>query len=201
MKILGVGLSRTGTTSLADALQILGYNSITYAPERLADVLLGKKANPSFNRYDDVDAVTDLPAAFFYRELIEAYPHAKLILTIRDLDSWWQSISSFFSYKHKLIPSIDEMTFQASVESVTCTIKMPMAYHVRCLAYGSHHPNEYVYKKKYIEHNNRILKEISKEELLLLNICAGDGWEKLCTFLNKPIPNVPFPHKNSLLDK
>src|SRR5438105_1086381 len=97
MKIVGAGLSRTGTTSLHRALNFLGFRSLHYAPERLADILDGRARNPSFRRYDDVDAVVDVPAAFFYRELLEAYPESSCILTLRHEDDWWSSISGFFA--------------------------------------------------------------------------------------------------------
>lgn len=61
MKILGVGLSRTGTYSLAVALRQLGFNTLHYDRERLNDILDGTNPKPDFLRYDDVDAVADVP--------------------------------------------------------------------------------------------------------------------------------------------
>ena len=72
MKILGVGLSRTGTMSLTLALRRLGLKAMHYDRVRLNDILDGSNPDPDFHRYDDVDAVTDIPSAYFYRELLEA---------------------------------------------------------------------------------------------------------------------------------
>ena len=94
MRILGVGLSKTGTTSLHEALQILGYSSLHFDEIRLNDILYGLAKTPDFRRYDDVDAVTDIPSAYFYRELLCAYPQSKAILTLRDPDSWWRSVET-----------------------------------------------------------------------------------------------------------
>src|SRR5206468_1738050 len=79
MKILGVGLSRTGTMSLTLALRQLGFRAMHYDRVRLNDVLDGSNTKPDFRRYDDVDAVTDIPSAYFYRELLEAYPESRAI--------------------------------------------------------------------------------------------------------------------------
>ena len=65
MKILGVGLSRTGTMSLTIALHKLGFRAIHYDRVRLNDILDGSSRNPDFRRYDDVDAVLDIPSAYF----------------------------------------------------------------------------------------------------------------------------------------
>ena len=60
------------------------------AEDRLRDSF--GRLGSAFRRYDDVDFVTDLPTAFFYREFLEAYPRGKAILTVRDIDSWWTSV-------------------------------------------------------------------------------------------------------------
>nr|XP_039273574.1 uncharacterized protein LOC120347597 [Styela clava] len=51
-----------------------------------------------------------------------------------------------------------------------------------------------VLKKRYRDHNTSVLQRAPKDRLLKMNL--SDGWEPLCKFLGKPIPNVPFPHKN-----
>lgn len=80
MKVLGVGLSKTGTVSLHTALGILGLNAMHYDTHRLNRVLDGSDPAPNFRIYDDFDAVTDLPAAAFYDELLQTYPQAKRCL-------------------------------------------------------------------------------------------------------------------------
>ena len=90
MKIICAGLSKTGTKTLAKALRILGYTVYDYfehesfhANEWLAILCEGK--DPDFiAMYRDVDAVTDLPAADWFQKIFEAFPHAKVILSLRD---------------------------------------------------------------------------------------------------------------------
>src|SRR5262245_49667382 len=96
MRILGVGLSKTGTTSLHRALCRLGFKSLHFDDQRLNDVIVGTNDTPDFRRYDDLDAVLDIPAACFFEELMHAYPDCKCILTVRDENQWWRSIESHF---------------------------------------------------------------------------------------------------------
>ena len=99
MKLLCAGLSKTGTTSLYEALTALGYRSVHYDTVRLRDVVMGKNSLPNLKVYDDFDAVLDLPSAFFYEELLAAYPKSKIILTIRDEEKWWKSIERHFNVR------------------------------------------------------------------------------------------------------
>src|SRR5205807_261378 len=96
-KIFGIGLSKTGTTSLANALQILGYNTkdnmgvVKYAAGDLSSVDL--------DIVDAFDAVTDTPVPSFYRELDARYPGSKFILTVRDSDGWLKSCKKQFTQR------------------------------------------------------------------------------------------------------
>jgi hypothetical protein len=181
MKILGVGLSRTGTLSLCEALKILGFNSIHWEPERLRDIIMGENNNPSFRRYDDVDAVTDLPASIFYKEIKKAYPECKFILTIRDENSWYRSIE----YHYNICVPINMKNDPTSLTEAKKT---------QNYIYGSSDPTEFLYKKKFREHNESIIKQYPNT--LVMNIENDANWETLCGYLKMPIPNIPFPHKN-----
>ena len=214
MRILGVGLSKTGTTSLHAALQKLGYTSLHFDEIRLNDIVYGLTQDPDFSRYDDVDAVTDLPSAYFYRELLCAYPQSKAILTLRDPDSWWRSVETHMnkskpvgrsSVSERLMnlvrPYYHRLSDSVSRSSPRERPHMPFSSgeFLRCLrntVYGSSAATEYLYKKKFIDHNRRVRAEIPGDRLLVLNIIEGDGWDQLCEFLDRPIPDVPFPARN-----
>jgi hypothetical protein len=198
LKVIGAGLGRTGTHSLHLALETLGLRSIHFDQERLNDVLFGANQAPDFRRYDDVDAVTDVPAAFFYHELLEAYPDAKVVLTVRDIEEWWESIRHHFTIHpitnqtrlkfrlaHKL--GIDRWVWKEAPFDA-------FRRHLRQNVYGSSLPREFLYKKRYVEHNDQVVATVAPQRLLVMNISAGEGWEKLCPFLGLPIPDAPFPH-------
>ena len=69
---------------------------------------------------------------------------------------------------------------------------------VRTYAYGSSVASEFLYKKKYVEHNALVKATIPQQDLLVMDICAGEGWDKLCSFLGAPIPSTPFPNTNKI---
>ncbi len=200
MKVLGVGLSRTGTTSLHQALQILGYKSIHFDRIRLNDIIDGSNPAPNFRRYDDVDAVVDLPAAYFYRELLQVYPDCKAILTLRDVDSWWRSTRLHFNDRFPVKPS----AFRTLALKTLYRLRLRQSdfdgqlfrARMRTIVYGSAYASKDSYVKAFIEHNERVQSEVPAERLLVMRVIDGEGWEVLCPFLGVPIPDVPFPHLN-----
>ena len=180
MKVIGAGLSKTGTSSLARALTILGFRTIHHDRERLNSILDGSNIHPDFRIYDDVDAVVDLPTAWFWYELLQAYPDTRCILTLRDEDGWWKSVSHHMGIVHPIITREQN----------------PFLWDLRHHVYGSSQPFEFIYRKRFREHNDRVRFLIPPERLLTLNIIQGDGWQPLCDFLGLRVPNIPFPFLN-----
>jgi Sulfotransferase domain len=200
MRILGAGLSKTGTTSLADAVRLLGFTCINYDQERLTPLLLGRVRAPDFRVYDDVDAVFDIPSAYFYRELLTAYPEAKAILTVRDVETWWKSIKAHFNEARPLRqprPSEHVKAILRGRERLQAHLDdLAFRTALRNCVYGSIEPREYLFKKRYIEHNQRVIGEVDADRLLVIDVTAGQGWRELCAFLGVPEPDAPFPHSN-----
>ena len=198
LKIICAGLPRTGNTSLAEALRILGYETLQHTPERLP---LLPTAETSFRVFDDVDAVVDLPAAMYWQELIEAYPEAKLILTTRDEWSWYKS----------MVRHSDHIRKTGSRKNVEYMDRL------HALVFGTAGPSEYWYKRRFHDHEwaIRFWAEIQAEKevwvqskrLLIFDIttdCTHDtperdsfaAWMTLSGFLDKDVPDVPFPWLN-----
>lgn len=194
MKILGVGLSKTGTVSLHAALRILGFSSLHYDEVRLTRVLDGSDSSPSFRVYDDVDAVVDLPAAYFYDELREAYPDCRCILTVRNVDDWWRSVARHFNERHPITTS--GANGEPALNEAMPAEEARFRTLVRNYVYGSTTAHEFLYKKKFREHNERVVRTIPPDRLLVMDITAGDGWSQLCPFLGVRAPFRRFPHKN-----
>jgi len=164
-KIFGIGLSKTGTTSLTRALQILGYTAI-HCPRELGMV-----------RFHD--AATDTPIARHYKTLDQMYPGSKFILTVRDFDSWMESCSKFFRNR-KQIPNNE---FRDEVNQ---------------FLYGGREFDTARFTAAISNHLQGVEKYFKDrpKDLLVLNICGGNGWNRLCKFLNKEVPNKPFPWAN-----
>jgi hypothetical protein len=177
MKIFGIGLSKTGTTSLAQALTLLGfktrdYPGLThYAPgdlSSIAPVLL-----------EEHDALTDTPIPSFYRELDARYPDARFILTLRERQGWLNSCKKQFT--QKLAEKQNEAHNRLFMDLYDCTVF-----------------DEEKFAAGYDRFVQGVLDHFRDRpgKLLTLNVTGGDGWEQLCPFLDRPIPDVPFPKAN-----
>ncbi len=170
-KVFGIGFHKTGTTTLKTALTTLGY---TFAPWfRFEDEIIeADLIERALEIADTVDAVQDNPWPLLYRDLDRAFPGSKFILTIRDTDEWWVSLLRHFGGK---------------------TTEM------RTWIYGVGDPrgHEDLYKKRYEAHNAEVLEYFSdrSDDLLVLAITDGEGWDRLCRFLGETSPDVPFPHR------
>lgn len=185
-KVICAGLHRTGTSSLWKALHILGVRPIHFHPERLGKMVTQLDTNwdsDSFRVFDDVDAILDMPGAFFWEELLRAYPGSGLILTIRDDCAWWRSVSRYFP----TYPRINDP------EDILCRILS--------LTYGYHKPAEYTWRKKYWSHNNTIMRSPVKSLLLeVTNSSSEMLWRQLVSFLglNRALDTLPeFPKDNA----
>jgi hypothetical protein len=172
-KIFGIGFHKTGTKSLAGALRQLGYrvtgSNWTGHPDIARDA-----RELAFGVLDRFDAFQDNPWPLLYRELDERCPGSRFILTIRPTERWLASALRHFD-----------------------TVDTPM----REWIYGVGHPsgNEDVYRERYERHNREVQDYFRDrpQDLLVMRITDGDGWETLCRFLGKPVPDLPFPHENS----
>jgi len=164
---------------LAAALRILGYKTLHHAPERLPLCSLNPE---SFRVYDDVGAVCDAPASFFYEELVGAYGGLKLILTVRDIDAWW----------HSLVHHVSKIAEGGSHEHIEYTQKL------HGILFGWPAPHKYLYQRAFRRHNEYICRSFQPSQLLVLDITAGDGWSPLCDFLSEPVPDRAFPWRNRL---
>jgi len=182
MKIFAIGLSKTATKSLTRALRILGYKAVHYGYTRKIIRYQSGKLRIDFGKLDDYDAFTDIPIARIYKQLDARYPGSKFILTIRDMNSWLGSCKrKFKDWPHPELKN-----------------KESTRYQLRLDVFGTVFFDKEKFKAAYNRHINDILNYFKRREkdLLILNICDGEGWEKLCSFLNKPIPKEPFPKLN-----
>lgn len=177
-KIFGVGLSKTGTTSLASALNVLGYKtkdfpSLNYFPHTLINI----KANELY----PYDALTDISVIPFYKRLDRKFPGSKFILTIRDKESWLQSCKNY--------PRFHLPFYRLPLKIIK----------LRQVIYGTINFDEQKFSEAYDHHYNEIINYFKDrpDDLLILNIGEGNEWEKLCKFLSLAIPEAPFPFKNA----
>lgn len=168
-KVFGIGLGRTGTTSLCQALGHLGYRTI-HLPQQL-------------NLTEQYDAAGDVSVAVAFRELDWRYPNAKFILTVRPIDEWLASWQSHDTKMHRLMNG-----------KLAGWLRR-----LRIQTFGQCEFDPVVWRKAYQRHYQEVVDyfEQRAHKLLLYSLCDGDGWESLCHFLEMPIPQVAFPHRNA----
>ena len=170
-KVFCIGFHRTGTKSLAEALRVLGCRTVGPMGAREPDI--GRNALvKALAVATEFDAFGDNPWPPLYEQLDATFPGSAFILTIRATSAWLESVVGYFG---------DEDT--------------PM----RQWIYGAGRPrgNESRYIERYERHNAAVRSYFKgRNDLLTMNMEAGDGWRELCDFLDAPVPDIPFPHRN-----
>ncbi|KAI1326731.1 efflux pump antibiotic resistance protein [Xylariaceae sp. FL0255] len=208
MEVLSLGFSRTGTSTMQKALQILGipcyhafelYDHVDHCTgwNKALDAKFFGKGKP-FGRAEwdellgDYSAVTDVPAIAFADDLMTVYPEAKVVLVEREIDKWYASfdenvIKHLYDFASNMVAKLD-LWF----------LGPPVSVHHRWVRgwMQSRTKSEMQEKAKahYRAHYANIRE--STEPSRLLEYQLSSGWEPLCQFLGKPVPDVPFPRVN-----
>jgi len=167
-KIFGIGLSRTGTTSLTMALEYLGIPTIHW-PTNMLDICKYRGA-------------TDITVACRFKELDQIFPDSLFVYTERDRQSWLRSVVAHYA-KRDLT---EDEPYGAQQFAREADIRI----------YGKIWPRDCNFAQCYQKHHAEVLKYFQgrSECLLRLNITKNNNWNKLCQFLELPIPAQPFPH-------
>lgn len=195
-KIFGIGLSRTATTSLTTALNILGFTTIHF---------INPLTNQIINNEDFLyfDAFCDSPISYRFEELYELFPNARFIYTKRNLADWVRSSSNL--YKPRGFSTTTELKVWLNNEDGN---KFDKLYHnydpVYQKSYGSLYADFVDWETAYLAFDKRVnnfFADKPNSKLLKINICSDPKWDKLCNFLNVPIPAMPFPYSNTVITR
>lgn len=171
-KVFGIGLSRTGTSSLAKALQMLGYRAIHYP-----------KLNHIFELANKYDAMTDTTVCVSFEELDRRFPNSKFILTTRNLKSWLKSSEWFFS--------LDKVLKSPRYRRTGKLLSEQQIY-LRETLYGAKFFNREKYKQGFLDYHKKVYDYF--DDILTINIGKGDGFKQICKYLGKPMVYKHFPH-------
>lgn len=197
-KVFGIGFSETGTTSLENAIKLLGYNTwrghwenpnLSYATA----LYLYKDYDKLFKIISYYDAFSDIPwgGSDLYPALYEHFPNSRFILTIRDAESWYLSFERMITkFDPNLETALDSFYAKGRYGAVHF---FKDVFHIETLS-----GNRQKIIEHYNAHNQAVLDYFKerKAEFMVMDFSRGDGWNNLCNFLNKPIPDQPFPHAN-----
>ena len=187
LAVIGAGFGRTGTESMKLALERLGLGPCHHMKEVLSspDQLkrwraIARGGEPDWDAaFDGFGSAVDWPSAFFWRELSEAYPDAKVILTVRSPESWYKSMSNTI---FKVLDATKDP------DSIGKTLIAERVFG------GRYHDRDHAISV-YQKNNADVQATFDSDRLLTYHI--GDGWDPLCCFLDKPVPDEPFPRSNS----
>ncbi|KAK5693251.1 hypothetical protein LTR17_025172 [Elasticomyces elasticus] len=209
MEVLSLGVARTGTLSMQEALTILGYPNTYHYSSIFANVRDADMWNPALRakyqgrgkpfarqEWDQLlghcGAITDVPAICFWRELLDAYPDVKVVLVERDEDTWFKSCCTLIDgvlnpLGRYVLRFTDPYGFGRIINCGGLWIEglFGSVDSVRAKANA---------RASYRKHNAEIKATVPHDRLLLYRL--GSGWKPLCDFLGKPIPDAAFPNRN-----
>jgi hypothetical protein len=195
LSVIGAGFGRTGTFSLRVALGQLGFGPCHHMAEIFANPsqlpLWEAAARGEAVDWDTVlagyRATVDWPAAAFWRELVEESPDAKVLLSLRDADRWYDSVRDtiYHTLTRELPDEVPETlrAFHAMIREL-----------IFDRTFGGRLGDREHAKRVFEAHNQAVVDAIPPSKLLVYH--PGDGWEPLCRFLDVPVPGEPFPHLN-----
>ncbi|MDQ2761047.1 MAG: hypothetical protein M3Y17_11645 [Actinomycetota bacterium] len=204
MKLIGAGLPRTATLTQKVALEMLGLGPCYHMVDVLADLPRVKQWQDALDGHPDWDAIfkgyqstVDWPGGFFYRELMEAYPDAKVLLSVRDPESWERSMRAtvwgvMFGDDVMTHLSRAQARISPSWDSYMRLLKGLLWEGSGTLRGEHHRPGALAQAAE--RYNEQVRRDVPPERLLEWRVT--EGWEPLCTFLALPTPDVPLPHVN-----
>jgi hypothetical protein len=188
LQVIGAGLGRTATFSLKFALEHVGFGPCYHMSEVFASLrtsiplwLNVVNGNPHWDTiFDGYQSTTDYPACSYWCELADYYPDAKVVLTVRDADSWFDSVSeTIFS---------DQMRPPAGSPADT------MAQGAIYGPFGDRIKDRAFMTDWFNRRNQEVIDALPRERLLVYS--PKEGWGPLCSFLGVPLPDRPFPRIN-----
>ena len=198
LKLINAGLGRTGTTSLQVALDRLGLGPCFHMFDIVGDdrrlqqweriVCDGERPDWAA-LFDGYTSAVDGPCAIHYRQISEAFPEAKVILTVRDAESWYRSTYDTLyqfarrSLEHPPAPGSP----QARLFRVTSALVWDGLFD------GRFSDKDHAIAA-YHRHNEEVVRVLGADNVLVYDV--QQGWEPLCAFLGAEVPEEDFPHAN-----
>ncbi|HWX45505.1 MAG TPA: sulfotransferase [Solirubrobacteraceae bacterium] len=204
MKLIGAGLPRTGTLTQKLALEQLGLGPCYHWVNVLADldqVALWNRAldgeRPWAEVFAGFESTVDWPGGYFYKELMEAYPEAKVLLSVRKPESWEPS------FRETIVGMCHGESLMRLLASARGEIDPKWRRYLDLVERMFWGP-EGTFKDGWAEpaqlieqferHNEEVKRTVPPKRLLVWQVT--EGWEPLCEFLGVEVPAEPLPHEN-----
>ena len=197
-------MPRTGTLTQKVALEMLGFGPCYHMVDVLADLdqaRLWQRAldgeAPWERIFAGFNSTVDWPGGYFYRELMAVYPEAKVLLSVREPQAWERSMrETVWAVRHgeslvRLLSSAQAHVnpqWRGFLEMIDRLVWEGEG----TFASGHAEPQQLI--DTMIRHNREVEGNVPPERLLVWSV--EEGWERMCEFLEVPVPQQPFPHVN-----
>lgn len=189
MRVIGAGFGRTGTMSLKAALDEIGFGPCYHMVEVFKHAEhddLWQKASEGKtvdwrDLFADYESAVDWPACTFYRQLMDEYPEAKVVLTVREPVRWYESVRNtiYMASAH-----MDRDQHHRMIDAV-----------VWRGTFGGRFEDKAHAISVFERHNSEVMRRVPHDQLLCFDV--KQGWGPLCRFLGVEVPkDKPFPHLN-----
>lgn len=200
LKVIGAGFGRTGTLSMKAALETLGYTKCHHMMEVFPSDFqldswhaIGMGEKPDWHAiFYGFQASVDFPSAAYWRELSQHYPDAKVILTTRSFDSWYESASE------TIYPVTEKIPGWMSVIPKVRKIKKMTRNAIWDRVFDGRFEDRDHARKVFEQHEADVKATIPADRLLVFH--PKEGWGPLCAFLGEPVPDTSFPNVNDRAD-
>jgi len=204
VRVIGVGMPRTGTLTQKIALEILGFGPCYHMVDVLADLNQAELwqaaidgESPWREIFSSYQSTVDWPGGYFYRELIDVYPDAKVLLSVREPEEWERSVrQTIWAVRHgeslvRLMSSA-QAVINPRWKAYLDMIDQLLWRDTGTFAAGHSEPGQLIEVME--RHRDDVLSVVPPERLLVWNV--SEGWDPLCEFLHVPVPFQPFPRTN-----
>lgn len=196
MKVLGAGFGRTGTHSLKTALEQLGLGPCHHMYEVRKDrsqvdawLATVRGAAADWDEiFDGFHSQVDWPGSFYWRELATHFSDAKVILTDRSAESWYESIRKTILPASEIGRKVDKDPDSRRASQLIYELALVNLFEDKL------HDKDFAIEK-FRAHRAEVIAHFPADRLLVFR--AGDGWKPLCSFLGFDVPDAPFPQRNS----
>jgi hypothetical protein len=205
MKVIGAGLPRTATLTQKISLEMLGFAPCYHMVNVLSDLSLAPKWAAAFDGNADWDAIfgasqasVDWPGSFFWRELIDYYPEAKVLLSVRSGEAWANSMkNTIWGVFYDDVLMRDLSSARAKIDpgwNDYMELMKAMWQKSGLLGEMTGVFDPAILGAAMERHNQEVRDAVPADRLLEWS--PADGWEPLCKFLDAPVPPAPIPHVN-----
>jgi hypothetical protein len=197
IQVIGAGLGRTGTLSLKAALEELGFAKCYHMVEVFArpddartwDAAVRGEPVDWDRLFAGYRATVDVPSCLFYRELMERYPEAKVVLTVRDPERWYDSTRQTIYYARAAFPG------WAAALNPRMRAFRRMIDRLWDRMFRDRFEDRAFAIEVFNRHNEQVRRNVPADRLLVYEV--SQGWDPLCAFLGVTVPEgKPFPHLN-----